>query len=60
MQTFAISKALGSPMLLLRAGDVSQMSLPASMEWLGLEGTDVTGTCEEDPYLRASVMRKTV
>ena len=45
-------------MLLLCAGDVAQMSLPASMQVLNLRKTGVTGACEEDPHPRASVTRK--
>ena len=47
-------------LLLLPAGDVSKMLLPASMRELYLYGTQVTGECEEDPHPRVSVRRKKV
>ena len=47
-------------MLLLRAGDVSKMALPASMEFLRLGSTNVTCTYEEDRHPRVPVTRKKV
>ena len=47
-------------LLLLPAGDVSKMLLPASMRRLYLSFTQVTGECEEDPHPRVPVMRKKV
>ena len=50
----------GSLALLLRAGDVSRMKLPANMKHLGLFATRVTGACEEDPHPRVPVAREKV